>query len=786
VDVIERATEHDPARRFEGASAMETALAAGLVELTVGGRDSVQRRRSFGYRLAATITAVLVVSGAVSAAVWRFGPDSLIERQRQSTPVIPATPPAPRGAPTSEMRVADSNPAPEADAGPSAEAAAPPLRLNAGDWILVADIDNRTGEEVLDGTIAAAIKRELEYSEFVRVAQRDRVEDALRALGQPLDSRIDRGLARKMALRDGGLHAELAGSVDKVPGGYEITLDVIGPGDDRAVMSVKETVASQRDILPAVRKQLLSLREALGETPASVDRSRKLLASVRVPSIRALHLYTQATAMMDLRDGPRPDRGAVERIARLAVQEDPMFAPAVILLAWRNPDPPEEDLRYAEHALKLADTATPQERYFIIGSFHHMNSFAPRGSPMTPQRREALERAVAAYEALFALQPDYYELVNNLRNVYGALGRDRDRAAMDLRLAEARPLSVIENLGVANRLLREDNLDGARRYAARAESALPRGAAAAPPRQAEFARLGTTPPALAAQARLFSAYIAWLQDDPREALRIADRVLATAGTLYQDDRREIYSRLWTLYAALGRMRQAERTVEALRGTDGTDSNRTLQSDLAEAQFLLLSGQVGRLRELLAVRAREPLGPDTPPYLAGRIDYLIEVGLLELAERDLKWFKQTFQPNAPSEGIYENFHAGLERVRGNPETAILGFEKAKTFVSNNPQANAVNAQGQFLASHLAAALESVGRVPEAIAELERVGPDRVGIVSQNTLGRWLRGRAQLARLYRKNGQDKEARELEADLLKLLAMADADHPLVQELRARSAVK
>ncbi len=44
-----------------------------------------------------------------------------------------------------------------------------------------------------------------------------------------------------------------------------------------------------------------------------------------------------------------------------------------------------------------------------------------------------------------------------------------------------------------------------------------------------------------------------------------------------------------------------------------------------------------------------------------------------------------------------------------------------------------------------------------------------------------GDAQLARLYRKSGEAR-AREIEARLLKLLAAADADHPLVLELRSR----
>jgi hypothetical protein len=47
--------------------------------------------------------------------------------------------------------------------------------------------------------------------------------------------------------------------------------------------------------------------------------------------------------------------------------------------------------------------------------------------------------------------------------------------------------------------------------------------------------------------------------------------------------------------------------------------------------------------------------------------------------------------------------------------------------------------------------------------------------------WLRSYAQLARLYRKTGQDQKAIAVENRLLKLLAVADADHPLLKELKA-----
>ena len=67
---------------------------------------------------------------------------------------------------------------------------------------------------------------------------------------------------------------------------------------------------------------------------------------------------------------------------------------------------------------------------------------------------------------------------------------------MNQRLADSRPWSVMENLEVANQLLREGNVEGARRYGARAESALSPGSSATEVDAAASVRLFTVVAAL--------------------------------------------------------------------------------------------------------------------------------------------------------------------------------------------------------------------------------------------------------------------------------------------------
>ena len=78
---------------------------------------------------------------------------------------------------------------------------------------------------------------------------------------------------------------------------------------------------------------------------------------------------------------------------------------------------------------------------------------------------------------------------------------------------------------------------------------------------------------------------------------------------------------------------------------------------------------------------------------------------------------------------------------------------------------------------------MGNPSEAIDVLKASGENRVAMaLGWGGAHNWVLDRAQLARLYRKSGQEAEARAIESHLLKLLALADADQPLLRELRAR----
>jgi hypothetical protein len=108
----------------------------------------------------------------------------------------------------------------------------------------------------------------------------------------------------------------------------------------------------------------------------------------------------------------------------------------------------------------------------------------------------------------------------------------------------------------------------------------------------------------------------------------------------------------------------------------------------------------------------------------------------------------------------------EAIRRFEEAARLRVERFDwhgTLLAAESFAAALNRQGQT-----ARAIEVLERAQGEFQPFEMMGPY------------WQKNRLDLAKLYRSAGRIQEARTIEAGLLKRLALADADHPIVRELQ------
>ena len=145
-------------------------------------------------------------------------------------------------------------------------------------------------------------------------------------------------------------------------------------------------------------------------------------------------------------------------------------------------------------------------------------------------------------------------------------------------------------------------------------------------------------------------------------------------------------------------------------------------------------------------------------------------------------RSTAQGSRGFRGIYLDHHGALELARGRSERAIELLRQSIAIKTNHLPGLA-SSNGHYTIAQLASALDTVGQFDEAIALLTGAGDRRGEVAAFGTFDSWMLNRARLARLYRKTGNVGNAEGVEAHLLKLLALADPDFPLLKELRARS---
>jgi DNA-binding winged helix-turn-helix (wHTH) protein/tetratricopeptide (TPR) repeat protein len=595
------------------------------------------------------------------------------------------------------------------------------------DWVLISSFENRTGNPVLDGTLEYALERELSNSQFVNVVPRERVDDVLRLMRKPLDMKIDATLGREICLRDGSIRALLIGRVERLGTTYVLSAQLVNPSNGVAVASLSEEDPADSQMAAAIRSLSNRVRETLGEKRALIQQSNARLERVTTPSLHALQLYTRADQLI-WRDN---NQAAAAELLERAIAEDPGFASAHLLLGWtyhngeRDPEAQPEFKR----ALDLADTTSDRERFFILGSYYQ---------GVTKETQKAID----AYETCLQLYPDHFWCAHNLAGQYVGLGRPEDAARLSVRLADLFPSDLSANArGAWARAVVEQDWNGAQRYFDRASQLV----------QLEGESVN---PSVATWVKLFPVYKNWLQGNLTEA---HDQLVQFERTSSKD---LDPLALGLLFETFGQLKQAEKYFQTEPGKaereDAAISLAFLKGDWPEVKKHLPQARPfalpGTLASVLMVRAEMRRDVEIAIRRGSpRRGSQITEGELALAKGNV------------ARGIYL-LEQGLQSTRTLPSAAFyLGSES------------------------LAQTYRKSGRLGEALRVLQQAsqqkarnysGPD--SFVTSGAL--WLKNELQLADLYHDLGRTLEAEQVENELRKMLTFADADHPILRELKKR----
>ncbi len=311
--------------------------------------------------------------------------------------------------------------------------------------ILVSDFVNDTGEAIFDGSLEPALAIGIEGAPFISSYARHQAEAiAGQISGVP---GLNEENARLVSVRE-GIRLVLSGAITPDGSGYSFSLRAVDPREGEVVANVSAAAESKVDVLPAVGKLAIQIREELGD--ASLKDDPEANETFTAASLEAAQLYTVAQTY-----NRTEQNELASEYYQKAIDEDPKFGRAYS--GWALS---ELKLGRTEHAeelwektLTLLDTMTERERYRTLGAYYLMVT----GN---------FPKAIEAYEELVTRYPADNAGRNNLAVAY-FWGRDFDKALdIGAELVELHPNTPAYRANYALYAMYASDFDTARQQAA--------------------------------------------------------------------------------------------------------------------------------------------------------------------------------------------------------------------------------------------------------------------------------------------------------------------------------
>ena len=296
------------------------------------------------------------------------------------------------------------------------------------DTLLVADVDNRTGDPVFDVALKSAIESDLQQSRYANVFDRSRVAETLQLMRRPPATRVTEEVGRDIC-RYAGLRALLLPRILAVGEVFDLYVLLIEPSTGRTVDRVRVTVKGREQVLlKAVDEVTRKVRALLGESLDSIATDDMPVATATTSSWEALRDLTLAQRHWDV--GEFRDAAA---LLERALEEDPRFMAAkgslglLLIQFLEEPDRGRELLR---QALAESDSATTREKLLIRA----LNKQFVDGDAAG-----ALEQ----YRLISDSYPDLMQPYNNSGQILRAIGRSEEAVEMFEKSARAAPKSRV-------------------------------------------------------------------------------------------------------------------------------------------------------------------------------------------------------------------------------------------------------------------------------------------------------------------------------------------------------
>jgi tetratricopeptide (TPR) repeat protein len=276
-------------------------------------------------------------------------------------------------------------------------------KLNDKDKILVADF-TASGDSTLGAAASEAVRADLGQSPIVSIVTPQTVAGALQRMQRAPGTRVDTGVARAIAQRE-GIKAIVSGDIHAVTsGGFLVTMRLASADSNATLASFSGGASSVTDLIPAIGKLTHQLRGRMGESLKHLQSSSEL-AQVTTASLPALQKFTEANRLMNF------DQNVDKAIPvfKEAIALDTTFASAyrALAIALSNTGRDREgQISALEKAFAHRDHLPEVEQYLTVAAYY------------TQGPKPDFAKAQKAYEDLIAIRPAQYAALNNLALLY--------------------------------------------------------------------------------------------------------------------------------------------------------------------------------------------------------------------------------------------------------------------------------------------------------------------------------------------------------------------------------
>jgi serine/threonine protein kinase/Tfp pilus assembly protein PilF len=233
--------------------------------------------------------------------------------------------------------------------------------------VIIADVQNQTGDTVFDGVLEKALSLSLDGASFISVYDNKQASQLASQLKPGSEGKVDLEVAQLISRRQ-GINAVISASIESSDNGYLVRVEATDPSTSDQIAEANQNIQNKADILKAVDVLTAKLRADLGVIPE--DSTEALIKETfTTTSLDAMKAYTNAQALEAAGD---TDEAIKEYLK--ALDNDPNLGRAysglAVIYLNRLEYPKAEE--YFLEAMKRIDQMTNREKFRTRGGYYLM------------------------------------------------------------------------------------------------------------------------------------------------------------------------------------------------------------------------------------------------------------------------------------------------------------------------------------------------------------------------------------------------------------------------------